>query len=81
MCMGLLLIEFYPEKLTQLFHCMFFIIENIVFIYSFHVSVFVFESGTYSLGMSLQMFSERIVVGAFEDVDQSFNLDIGMDFV
>ena len=60
---------------------MLFIIENIVFIYSFHVIIFVFQPGAYRLGMPLQMFSERVVVCAFEDVDQCFYLDIGMDFV
>ena len=79
--MGLFLIEFYSEKLPQLFHRVLFIIENIIFIYSFHVIIFVFQSAADRLGMPLQMFSERVVVGAFEDIDQSFHLDVGMDFV
>ena len=47
--MSFLFIEFDSEKLTQLLHGVLLIIENIVFVDSLHMSVFILQPSTYRL--------------------------------
>ena len=47
--MSFLFIEFDSEKLTQLLHGVLLIIENIIFVDSLHMSVFILQPSTYRL--------------------------------
>jgi len=57
------------------------VVEDVVLVDSFHVLVLILESAADCLGVPFQMLSEGAVVGAFQDVNQSFYLYVRVDFV
>ena len=79
--MSLLLIELDPEKLSQLFKSVLLIVENVIFVYSLHVRILIFQATNHCLGMALYMFSETAVICAFENVNECLNFSIRNHFV
>ena len=65
LCMSFLLIKFDSKELTQLLHCMFLVVKHIIFIYSLHVCIFIFQTSAYYLRMSFYMFSKSVVICTF----------------
>jgi hypothetical protein len=76
-----LLVELYSEKLSQLLESMLLVVENVVFVNSFHVGVLIFKATSYCFRVTFDMLAECAIVGAFKNVDQSFHFSIWSHFV